>query len=977
MAPAPPRSGCLTPFLVGLALSLGVAGAAAAVGHGGVAEGDPQPEVVAYHAARIHTGDGLVVEDACLIVEDGKVVDVVRRDELPPLMPVVELGESVLAPGFVAVDSTLTGAVDRGDRSIGALRRAFDDWDPFADPNEVLAHGITTVYLSPARGRLVGGRGAVVKVAGERRVLKEEADLRVDLTSAALHPPDYFRPPIPPTSENPILPAEVQPPNTLAGAVLALREALAEARDRGLDAADPNVVGLAEWLGAGGPVRFVARDEEEYAAAAALAAEFGLEWFVDGLDRTEADFSPATDAPPPLGVVLAVPVPASPSDSFAARERVRHPYLEGATGPIAVRPDGGSWTWLLEAVGVAVRRGLAPEMATAAITRAPAAFLGVDDRVGVLLPGRDADFVVLSDDPGSPAAHVLQVFVEGERVWDTDLLTMALDPDDPARDLAEAVLVRAGTLWPGDGPPLTGGVEVLMRGGRIVEVGHHLAAPPGTRVFDAGPEAHLAPGFVDARSTFAVGGVSDPRADLARFAAGSLTSRSWLPLARAGVTTIVAAPGRWSLGGSRAAFLKTAAVGADDAALDERSVVFVDLVTNDHAGLREALEKQLEKAQKYAKKWEEWRKERDEWEARQAEEQAAKRAERERALRLRLAQGSVPESAEEPAEEEGAEEEAAAPQEEEAKPVDPINGLWEGTIESEFLPEPLAVLLRLHHEGTSLTGIFSSPDDPSGETLELDGTWDPKSKTIHFELPTEVGVAVLEGVVTAPDSMDVSIELEGIGSVDFTMTRIEVEEAGAAPKRKRVEKDEGPPPPNVDWRLEGWRDLLEGRAVAVVRVARADEAEVARELLTAADVPFLFAPRAWGGDSGIEPAALAGARGAVVLQPWRVRVGLLERSPAAELLAAGMPVAFGSDAGRGSASLPDALASLARVGVGPEEALRAVTAGAADLLGVGDRIGRLRPGRDADVVVLDGPPFVLGTEVLRVFVNGRPVPTEP
>ena len=39
----------------------------------------------------------------------------------------------------------------------------------------------------------------------------------------------------------------------------------------------------------------------------------------------------------------------------------------------------------------------------------------------------------------------------------------------------------------------------------------------------------------------------------------------------------------------------------------------------------------------------------------------------------------------------------------------------------------------------------------------------------------------------------------------------------------------------------------------------------------------------------------------------------------------------------------------------PEEALVAATANAAHVLGRGDRIGRLRPGFDADIVLLDAP----------------------
>jgi imidazolonepropionase-like amidohydrolase len=54
-----------------------------------------------------------------------------------------------------------------------------------------------------------------------------------------------------------------------------------------------------------------------------------------------------------------------------------------------------------------------------------------------------------------------------------------------------------------------------------------------------------------------------------------------------------------------------------------------------------------------------------------------------------------------------------------------------------------------------------------------------------------------------------------------------------------------------------------------------------------------------------------------------------------------------------------------------DDALRAVTLTPAETFGVDASIGSLRPGRDADVVIWDGDPFELSTQVVRVFVRGR------
>jgi imidazolonepropionase-like amidohydrolase len=62
----------------------------------------------------------------------------------------------------------------------------------------------------------------------------------------------------------------------------------------------------------------------------------------------------------------------------------------------------------------AVRYGMSPVDALLAITRATAQAFQLDDRVGSLRKGKDADFVVFSGDPFEPTSRVLLVAVNGE-----------------------------------------------------------------------------------------------------------------------------------------------------------------------------------------------------------------------------------------------------------------------------------------------------------------------------------------------------------------------------------------------------------------------------------------------------------------------------------------------------------------------------------------------------------------------------------
>jgi imidazolonepropionase-like amidohydrolase len=59
--------------------------------------------------------------------------------------------------------------------------------------------------------------------------------------------------------------------------------------------------------------------------------------------------------------------------------------------------------------------------------------------------------------------------------------------------------------------------------------------------------------------------------------------------------------------------------------------------------------------------------------------------------------------------------------------------------------------------------------------------------------------------------------------------------------------------------------------------------------------------------------------------------------------------------------------------VSPEFALGAVTANAADILGVSDRVGSIEEGKDADLVVLDGEPLNSLAKIEMVFSDGKAV----
>ncbi|MTK10950.1 MAG: amidohydrolase [Clostridiaceae bacterium] len=69
--------------------------------------------------------------------------------------------------------------------------------------------------------------------------------------------------------------------------------------------------------------------------------------------------------------------------------------------------------------------------------------------------------------------------------------------------------------------------------------------------------------------------------------------------------------------------------------------------------------------------------------------------------------------------------------------------------------------------------------------------------------------------------------------------------------------------------------------------------------------------------------------------------------------------------------LPLCAALAVRAGLSEEAALKAITLNPAEILGIGDRVGSLEEGKDADIVVFDKHPFDIQAKSQLVLINGE------
>ncbi len=94
----------------------------------------------------------------------------------------------------------------------------------------------------------------------------------------------------------------------------------------------------------------------------------------------------------------------------------------------------------------------------------------------------------------------------------------------------------------------------------------------------------------------------------------------------------------------------------------------------------------------------------------------------------------------------------------------------------------------------------------------------------------------------------------------------------------------------------------------------------------------------------------------------------------AQLYKRGVKIAFASFDAHNARNLPYQAGFATAFGLPYDEALKAITLNAAEIWGVADKLGSLDVGKTANVVVANGDPLDVKTEVKQVFIEGREIP---
>ncbi len=193
-------------------------------------------------------------------------------------------------------------------------------------------------------------------------------------------------------------------------------------------------------------------------------------------------------------------------------------------------------------------------------------------------------------------------------------------------------------------------------------------------------------------------------------------------------------------------------------------------------------------------------------------------------------------------------------------------------------------------------------------------------------------------------------------------------------KWELAQADGGADGPEFDARLDALRPVVGGRLAAHFHAHRADDIVTAVRLSKEFGLDCVIVH---GTEAHLVADFLAREGVPVITGPFlmdrcKPELGRLTMENTAILARAGVQVAICTDHPENPiALLPFCAAMAARAGMDEEEALAAITINAACITGAGDRLGSLSPGKDADIVVMDGHPFHWRSRAVHVLLDGR------
>ncbi len=359
-----------------------------------------------------------------ILIEDGKIAQIGRELAVPQGVRVIDASGLSVYPGFVDAHSHI-GLDGYG---IGYEGMDYNEMNDIACPQmrgidgvkamdpaflQAAEAGVTCVATGPGSANVLGGTFTAIKTVGRRvehMIVKEAVAMKCAF------------------GENPKRCYRDKGNSTRMSTAAKLREMLFKAREYGekLAAAggdtskkpafDMKMEALQPVLRGEMPLKAHAHASDDIFTALRIAKEFGVRITLEHVTEGHLIVEELAAEHVPLAV--------GPTLTNASKFELRNkswttPGVLAAAGcQVSIITDAPviPQQYLPLCAGLAVKAGMDPFAALQAITIHPARHIGIEERVGSLEAGKDADIVITDGCPFDVAAEVRYVLIDGRVV---------------------------------------------------------------------------------------------------------------------------------------------------------------------------------------------------------------------------------------------------------------------------------------------------------------------------------------------------------------------------------------------------------------------------------------------------------------------------------------------------------------------------------------------------------------------------------
>src|ERR1700689_5321100 len=376
--------------------------------------------------------EGEPIDGGTVLLRDGKIAAVEGPGfAVPAGTDVVDAAGKWVLPGFIDAHAHV-GVAEEAEGWAGQVTnertspvtaqvRALDAINP-ADLGfrDAITGGVLAVNVNPGSANPIGGQTVAIKCWGrtvDDMGIREPAGLKSAL------------------GENPkrVYGDRGETPSTRLGTAAVIRGAFVDAvnyqaklaaaaadSDSAPVERDLKLEALGLVLRREIPWRQHCHRADDIATAMRIAREFGYDLVID--HGTEGYLLADQIAAASIPVIIG-PLFTSRSKVELRNRSLANPgRLDAAGVTIAITTDHPVVPihFLIHQASLAVKEGLDAGAALRAVTINPARILGVDDRIGSLEPGKDADLVIWSGDPLDVTSRAERAYQDGREIYAYD-----------------------------------------------------------------------------------------------------------------------------------------------------------------------------------------------------------------------------------------------------------------------------------------------------------------------------------------------------------------------------------------------------------------------------------------------------------------------------------------------------------------------------------------------------------------------------